>query len=117
MKKVIRFSDNATAYSDVMCLQLAKAIVKELQEDKNLDIEFSYSNQVFLDCIRAELLKVDYRLNTKIEWYVEDIEVHFNKYLKSNDVWKLLPNIDEQCIEDILNSKEYVKAIDSNANI
>lgn len=115
MKKVIRYSNNAKAYSDVMCLQLAKAIVKELQEDKNLDMEFSYSNQVFLDCIRAEILKVDYRLNNKVKWLVENTEVHFSKLLRSSDIWDFLPNISEQCIETILGGKEYVE--DSNASM
>ena len=111
MKKIIRFSNNAIANSDVKCLKLAKEIVQELQEDKNLEIEFSYSNQIFLDCIRAEILKVNYRLNNKIKWLVEDIEVHFDRHLRSDDIWKLLPNISEQCQEVILDGAEYIKAI------
>lgn len=111
MKKIIRFSNNAAANSDVKYLKLAKQIVQELQQDKNLDIEFSYSNEIFLECLRAELLLVDYRLNNKIQWFVEDIEVHFDNHLRSNDIWKLLPNISEQCLCIICDGAEYIKAI------
>lgn len=116
MKKIIRFSNNANAYSDIKYLELAKTITQELVENKNLEVEFSYSNQVFLDCMRAEILKVDYRLNNKIKWLVEDIEVHFTKHLRSNDIWKYLPNISEDALIIILDSKELVEKIDKSYN-
>lgn len=101
MKKVIRFSNSATAYSDVMCLQLAKAIVKELQEDKDLDIEFSFSNELFLNCVRAEIYKTDKKLVNKVKWLVEDVEVHFDNNLRSNDVWDYLPCIFDKTLDDL----------------
>lgn len=115
MKKVIRFSNTAKAYSDVMCSELATTIVLQLKHNQNLDVEFSYSNEVFLDCIRAELLKVDYRLNNKIKWMVENIEVYFDDDLRSFDIWQYLPSISENCQCIILDGKNYVT--DSNASI
>ena len=80
MKKIIRYTANALGRNDELCRQLGLSIVYNLQHDVELDKEFRYSNQVFLDCIRAALLETDYRLNNKIQKYIE-VTIYGSTYL------------------------------------
>ena len=103
---IIRYTNTAKGLSDLECLQLAKDVIEELKQDNSTIEEINYSNEVFLHCLRAYLLHSDISLLHKIKWYVEDVEVHFDKNLRSSDVWKYLPEIYEKALLAMMSSRK-----------
>ena len=76
----IILDENGSALSDVSALVLAKKVAKE-------HLDAHVSNFVFIDCLRAELLKIEVSNRPVIEWVFYGRPVEFNADMRSNDAW------------------------------